>query len=245
MNHLVLESSLSVQSSRRGVILLQGLKQHWLLISAGVVALPLLWTARQPLLSVVALVGDQEALRQAAVSFGAWGPALLALLQFLQILIAIIPGQVILVASGYLYGFGAGLLFNVVTTVVASQIVFTLARHSGRPLVARFVPLRLIDRFDGVVERHGVLFFLVNFLIPVIPGDVLNLVAGVSAISARRFLFVNAVGRLPGIALMTLIGSHGVQLPPMVWAVIGLLLPLVVFGVSMGLPKLETGIVAS
>jgi uncharacterized membrane protein YdjX (TVP38/TMEM64 family) len=59
----------------------------------------------------------------------------------------------------------------------------------------------------------------------------MNLVAGLSSISARRFLAASILGRLPGTVLLTLVGAYGLQVP--IWlygiAVLPLLLPAVIW----------------
>jgi uncharacterized membrane protein YdjX (TVP38/TMEM64 family) len=46
----------------------------------------------------------------------------------------------------------------------------------------------------------------------------MNFVAGLTGISGKRFLAANLLGRTPGAVMLTLIGSHGLSLSPLVWA---------------------------
>ena len=96
-------------------------------ITAVIISLALLWVFRQPVWDLLSLVGDQQGVSNYLKGFGLWGPLVLALVQLIQILVAVIPGHVFLIAAGYVYGFPLGLLLNVVYIVAASQFSFSLA----------------------------------------------------------------------------------------------------------------------
>jgi uncharacterized membrane protein YdjX (TVP38/TMEM64 family) len=173
--------------------------------------------AWQTLSRMIALIGDQAAVSTVVRSYGFWGPLVIILLHTLQIVIAAIPGHLIMIASGYIYGFWGGLILTLITTVVLSQAAFSLARWAGRPVVERLVPADSIQQWDRLANHYGVFFFMISFMLPVFPADVMNYVAGLSSLSWLKFLVANFFGRLPGVVVMTLIGSHGLALSPQVW----------------------------
>ncbi|MCP4423672.1 MAG: TVP38/TMEM64 family protein [Chloroflexi bacterium] len=183
-----------------------------------------LWTTRQPVMELLSLLGDQAAVSAYLQSFGIWGPLVLAFAQLIQIVAAVIPGHVLLVAAGYVYGLPLGFLLNIVYIVAASQLTYSLARWAGRPLVSRFVAGDKLDRWYSIGEKQGFTFFTIAFLLPVFPTDVMNFVAGLSGIPPRKFLAANFLGRLPGALILTLIGSHGLQFSNAVWATIAILI---------------------
>lgn len=138
------------------------------------IALLALGLAWQPLSALLTLIGDLAVVSAHLQDSGMWGPILLALIQFLQVLIAVIPGHVFIVVGGYVYGFTGGLVINLVSTVGASQLAFALARWAGRPVVNRLVPASVLLRWNKVAERQGFVFFLFSFLLPIFPCDVMN-----------------------------------------------------------------------
>jgi uncharacterized membrane protein YdjX (TVP38/TMEM64 family) len=188
-------------------------------------ALALLWHWREPVRDLLALAGDQEALRVYVSRVGLLGPLVLALLQFIQMLVAFVPGHLLTVAGGYLYGFPLGLALNLVLLICIAQLLFLLARRAGRPLALRLASPALLERLDGMLEREGFPILLITYLLPFMPGDAMNLVAGLSSISARRFLAASILGRLPGTVLLTLVGAYGLQLPAWLYGIV--VLPLV------------------
>ncbi len=199
-------------------------KTRWVLASmillAGLVTA--VWLARHPLQDFMILLSDQERVSAYLHGFGALGPIVLAIAQFFQVLVIVIPGHVFLIAAGYVYGLPTGFLLNFVFVVVASQTAFVLARWAGRPLIERLVDEKQLAHWYKLGEERGFLFFTISFILPVFPTDLMNFVAGLTGISNRHFLAANALGRLPGVILLTLIGSHGLQMPLWAWGAIGL-----------------------
>ena len=196
-------------------------------VTAVTLILTFLWTFRQPVWELLSLVGDQEAVSAYLKGFGLLGPLVLAIVQFIQILVAVIPGHVFLIAAGYVYGFPLGLLLNVVYIVAASQFSFSLARWAGRPFISRLVSNEQLEKWYAIGEKQGFIFFTITFVLPVFPTDLMNFVAGLSGISPRKFLAANFLGRLPGAVILTLIGSHGLQFSTITWAAILILVALV------------------
>ncbi len=170
-----------------------------------------------PLLDTIKLIGDQEAFTEKVEQAGLVGPAIVFVVQALQIFIAAIPGQVVVITTGYAYGFWGGLLLSIVTTVGISQLVFTLSRWGGRPLVARLASIETITKWDRFANRYGFLFFIVAFMLPIFPADIMNYVAGLSTLTATRFFVANLFGRLPGVIFLTLIGAYGLVFSFPIW----------------------------
>jgi uncharacterized membrane protein YdjX (TVP38/TMEM64 family) len=159
----------------------------------------------------------------AAQGLGAWGPLVLGLTIALQVTFAVLPGHVLMLAGGYLYGFWPGMLITWAATVTASQINFMLARRLGWPLVYRMAPRELVDRWKGVVQDKGMLFFLLTLVLPIFPSDLMCYLAGFSRLSPRQYALVNALGHLPCAVGMSLAGAGllSVSLSPLGYALVG------------------------
>ena len=198
-----------------------------LIIGALLTSSLLIWQGRTYLLELGQLLSDQVFVSTYIRQQGMWGPFVLALGQLLQVLIAFIPGHVLLIAAGYVYGFTGGFLLNLLCVVAASQIAFLLARWWGRPFIHRFVSPTLLERWYTLSARQGFLFFTICFVLPVFPTDMMNFVAGLSGISGRKFLAANLLGRMPGILMLTLIGSHGLSFARSTWIGLGVLVAAV------------------
>ena len=160
------------------------------------------------------LLQDQDALVKYLNQFGPLAPILLSVALVLQVFVAAIPGHVLMLGGGYLYGFWSIFLISLVTTVGASQFAFLLAKWAGRPLVERLAPQKVLDKWHEAAHENGMFFFMFAFILPIFPADILNYVAGLSSLSGRRFFVANFLGRLPGLVLLSVLGANGLALTP-------------------------------
>lgn len=186
------------------------------------------------LASLVAVLGDSQAVTTLLRESGPWGWFILILLLILQAFLAFIPGQGLMLASGYIYGFWLGLLLTWFGLTLGGQISFWLARRYGRPFANRFVSKTVLTRWDNIAARQGVGFYIVSLFLPIFPNDAMCFVAGLGEISFRRFLVANMLGRFIATAAMTFIGAYGTQIPTTVWVVllIGVALFLLVWRIQ-------------
>lgn len=183
--------------------------------TAVALAILLLFLFRHPIWGMLQIVADRQAVIAYLDQFGAVAPLLLSLVILLQIIVAAIPGHALLFASGYLYGFAGGVLINLVTLVIGSQIAYFIARWAGRPIVERLAPVETLNKMETLANEKGVFFFMFTFMLPLFPGDVLNYAAGLSGITPQKFFVANFIGRLPVVFVSTAIGAYGFQLPPL------------------------------
>src|SRR6266480_4665610 len=70
----------------------------------------------------------------ALLQAGGWTGALLCIaVQFLQVVIAVIPGEITSVAAGYVFGAWRGFLYSAIGVTLGSAFNFWFARVVGRP----------------------------------------------------------------------------------------------------------------
>ncbi len=198
-----------------------------------------LWLGRDHLIALVAVIRNRDAVVAYLEPLGLWGPLIYIFILVVQVLTVVVPAHAILVAGGYLYGFWGGLGLNFIAVVGASQIAFIIARSGGKPLVDRVVPDNILERWNHVIQKQGFFFFLTLYWFPIIPSNFTNYIAGLSRISALLFFAANVLGRLPGLALLTLVGSHGLELTWQQWAIIIPIAIVVIIGGRVISTKLE------
>jgi len=90
-------------------------------VVVAMVALSVLVNRQVPWLS------DPDAIRAWVRGFGVLAPAAFVALQVVQVLVAPIPGHVMALVSGYLFGTWEGFLYSMVGVVVGSTAAFLLA----------------------------------------------------------------------------------------------------------------------
>ena len=154
------------------------------------------------------LFKDREAIRLWIGGQGIVGPLAFMLLQVIQVVIFVIPGEIVQVAGGYAFGFWLGSLYSLLGITLGSLVNFYAGRLLGRPFVESLFERDKIEKVESVTgSGKGVAGFFLLFVIPGIPKDVLCYVAGVSKLGFLAFLGVSMAGRLPGILGSSYIGS--------------------------------------
>jgi len=181
---------------------------------------------RVQIFEMIKMIGDRDAIAAYLQQFGFVGPILLFIILALQVFLAVIPGHAFMVAGGYIYGLFWGALITQFSTVIASQLAFLLTRKYGRPLVDRIAPANVIEYWNKLAKSQGALFFFFAFILPIFPNDLMCFIAGLSLISPRKFFLANFLGRLPCAIFITLIGSHGFELPLYFWVLVVLVMIL-------------------
>ena len=167
-----------------------------------------------------ALARDQAALQAWIVSFGAWAPLVAIALNAAQVIAAPIPGQVIGLANGYLFGVWWGTLYSWVGVMLGTGIVLVLTRRLGRPFVVRLVPNEQLGRLDRLVARRGALFFFLIFLLPFAPDDLTCFAIGLTDLRISQMMVLIGIGRLPGLIVASWVGANADSLSPAGWAVL-------------------------
>jgi len=151
---------------------------------------------------------DAAALRAKIEATGPLAPAVFVLAQASQVVLAPIPGQVLAFVSGYLFGTAYGTLYSLLGATVGSYVVFRLSRRFGREHVERAIEPELVDQFDAVVKRRGLLALFAVFLVPGLPDDLICFVAGLTRLRIRDMLVVSFVGRFPGFLVANAAGAQ-------------------------------------
>jgi uncharacterized membrane protein YdjX (TVP38/TMEM64 family) len=113
-----------------------------------------------------------------------------------------LPGSVLTIAGGAVFGFGAGLLYNSIGANVGATVAFGLARILGREGVERLAGGRLRG-LNQAVRSRGLVGLLVLRLIPLVPFNALNFGSGLTQLGWRSYALATAVGILPGTVIYT------------------------------------------
>ena len=185
-----------------------------LLLAAGVIG----WRHRSALWNVF----QRQAELQAWIArFGVWGPAASVALTIAQVILAPIPGQLLGVVNGYLFGLWPGFFYNMLGLFIGSGLAMSTGRLLGRPAVERFVSPQQLARWDRLAYRQGPLFFFLVFLFPFVPDDVACFIIGLSPLSIPTMVVLATLGRFPGVFVSCWIGAYSMELPMWVWIPLG------------------------
>ncbi len=151
---------------------------------------------------------SQEAFREYIQSFGVLGWLVLLGLQFLQVFIALIPGELLETAAGFAFGPFLGTVICYAGVAAASALVFLLTRKYGVKLVEVFISrekLRELRFLKNKTRRDALVFLL--FFIPGTPKDLLTYFIGLTDMKLSSFLAVSLTARIPSVVSSTF-GGH-------------------------------------
>lgn len=125
-------------------------------------------------------------------------------LQFLQIVVAFIPGEVVQIAAGLLYGPWLGAFVILLGCIISSAFIFALVHKLGAPFVQNMVPTQYLNKFRKfeLTGKLNIIVFIL-FLIPGLPKDVFTYLVPLTDMRMRTFLLLSNVGRIPGIIVST------------------------------------------
>lgn len=130
-------------------------------------------------------------------------------LQVLQVLVALIPGGVIQILGGVLFGYFWGTVLCSLGILAGSAIVFFMVRRFGMPVVEAFIDRKGIKKFEFLNDTKKLeITVFILFLIPGMPKDVLTYLAPLTKIKPSSFLALSMLGRFPAILLSIVFGAN-------------------------------------
>lgn len=147
---------------------------------------------------------SSESFRDFIQSYG-WCGRIVALgIQFLQVFIAIIPGEFVEVGMGLSFGAIEGSILCLTGVALASALLFLLIKKWGVKLVELFVDPKRIDelRFINSERKLNTLVFIL-FLIPGTPKDLLTYIVPLTRMKLSEFLWITLIARIPSVVSST------------------------------------------
>lgn len=175
-----------------------------LLLFAVVLVLLTLWFTRV----LAPYLGSTEELRAFLDGYGWTGRFILFGLQCVQVVVALIPGEVVELGAGYAYGAVEGTLICLAGVALSSALIFWLVKKIGMPMVEMFISREKISqlRFINDTRKLKRLVFLL-FFIPGTPKDVLTYFVGLTELTTSQFLAITLLARIPSVVSSAICGQ--------------------------------------
>lgn len=135
---------------------------------------------------------SSESLRAYVSSFGMWAPIVLTLIQFLQVILPVLPGFLGCVVGAGLFGALGGFLVNFIGIGGGSIAAYFLARKYGIALVNKMISMKKYEKYIEKIKKsksYTVLLFL-SILLPLAPDDFLCYFSGLIDMSPKKFITI-------------------------------------------------------
>lgn len=157
-----------------------------------------------------------------------------------------LPDAAILtLAGGALFGLVEGSLLVSFASTLGATLAFLASRYVFRDSLRERYGERL-KRFDDGIARDGAFYLFSLRLVPAVPFVLINLVAGLTALSVRTFYWVSQIGMLPGTVVFVYAGTQLAQInSPKDVLSPGLIGALVLLGILPWLLRWLTGLLTA
>ena len=204
-------------------------------MAAGVVALPAPGRGRRG-----PFLGAPEklwALRQWLTNLGPWG-VLVFLLLYLIAVVAFVPGDLIAMSAGAIFGAARGIVVVSIGATAGASLAFLISRYGARDAVVRWLGgNEKFQKLDRLTAEHGAIIVALTRLIPFFPFNLLNYGFGLTRVDFWTYLFWSWLCMLPG-TILYVVGADALsqalvqrRVPWPLVGVVALALLLLIIGV--------------
>lgn len=139
-------------------------------------------------------------------SLGVWGP-LVFVAGYALAVVAFVPGSVLTVAAGAVFGLVEGTVYVIVGATLGATLAFWVARYAARGTVQRWVAANpRVAAIDRAVEAQGLKIVVLLRLSPVVPFNLLNYALGLTRVRTAHYVLACAA-MLPGTLLYVYSGK--------------------------------------
>jgi uncharacterized membrane protein YdjX (TVP38/TMEM64 family) len=190
-------------------------------------------------LSRVFGVGEHLArLRTWIASLGPLGPIAFMVI-YAVATVAALPGSVLSIAAGALFGPFLGVLTVIVAATIGASLAFLVSRYFARQAVAGWLGKNeTFLKLDDLTEKHGDIIVAITRLVPLFPFNLLNYGFGLTRVPFRTYVLWSALCMLPG-TILYVVGSAAIfetaaegRIP---WVLV--LVVLMILGIIAGLTR--------
>lgn len=180
----------------RASVILSGLSAVSLLLTAWGI-----WLMREYL-------SDPELVRDMIGEHYVIGALALILICAVQVMVALIPGEIVEIAAGYVFGVWGGALLCLAGIVLGSCLTILLVRRFGAGLVYAFYPKEKINSLPILNDppKRNLLTFIL-FVIPGTPKDLFTYAIGLTDMRVSLYILLTTAARFPSVILSTISGN--------------------------------------
>lgn len=161
-----------------------------------------------PVVKNLTTVSGREMIKARVDAMGPLGWLLFVLLQVVQVVVSLIPGEPVEIAGGMLFGAMGGFILCMLGLLFGTVLVYYLVRAVGKPLILAFIPEEKLNHFKFMQneKRLETLIFIL-FLIPGTPKDTLTYVIPLTKVKPAHFFLLSFLARIPSVISSTIVGG--------------------------------------
>ena len=158
---------------------------------------------------MMGLLNHSQEIRSYLQHLGFMGQVIFVGMMVLQVIFVFLPGEIIEILGGFLYGSLGGLALCLIGSLIGSSLIYLFVKKFGLRFVKRLVN---IDRMNEMSflrnkQKRNILCFIV-FLIPGTPKDILTYFIPLTDMKLGTFLFITSIARILSIITSTIGGYN-------------------------------------
>lgn len=121
--------------------------------------------------------------------------------------VAFIPGSVLTLGAGILFGIIKGSIYVFLGATIGATLAFLVGRYLARNWIAKKIATnQKFKAIDQAIGREGLKIVLLTRLSPIFPFNLLNYGLGITGVSLKDYILAS-VGMIPGTIMYVYIGS--------------------------------------
>lgn len=128
-------------------------------------------------------------------------------LMVLQSIIAPIPSEMVLLASGLVWGLAGGAAVGFVGSMISASIAFYIAKKGGRPLAVGVIGENGAQSMEYYMSKYGPVLIFGMRAIPTVPYDLFSIIGGFTQMDFKKYTLSTGVGTIPRVIFYSWAGT--------------------------------------
>lgn len=147
-----------------------------------------------------------EDVRDFVLGFGIYAPIVFSLIYLISLFLPF-GTTLTSIAAGLAFGVVYGGIFTVILGTFLSVIPFKVSRKLGNEWVNKQVKGTKAEKYANIINEKSFIILFYLRLIPSIPFELQNYIAGVTNITTKQFMIATFFGIIPIIFILTFLGE--------------------------------------
>lgn len=151
---------------------------------------------------------DPEALKKHLESYGIFGSFILVLIMTLQVVFVFLPGEIVEVLAGFIYGPIEGMMLCLIGAAIGSSIIYIFVKKFGLCFIDKFIGKGKLEEVSFLRNNDKLDFLIfIIFFIPGTPKDIITYFIPLTDMKLSKFLMITSVARIPSVISSTIGGN--------------------------------------
>ncbi|MFX0072144.1 MAG: TVP38/TMEM64 family protein [Candidatus Hermodarchaeota archaeon] len=141
------------------------------------------------------------------IRLGIWGIFLFVGVMAIQGLLVPIPSELVLLASGMIWGFWIGGIMGIIGSMAAGLLCYYIAYKGGRPLAEKFVGESALNMADNFIQKYGTGAIVIARLLPFVAFDPISYISGILKYPIKKYTIATFIGSIPRAFFYAFLGA--------------------------------------